>query len=185
MEAEPNRLDIPLLFTRLLHEALFAANAFTCYNEVSPYNALFGRQPAMPCSGPRAAGGNIRSFSLTDNTQVAKTNRVSRTKTTITGQHYNDEGDLVDYHRPTTAKDDWGGWNGPSPVVRNDPEWGRVIIRVALIAREIGSDITALRTALTLVAGLSAGRPALICFGYVPTKKGTLRMTTACRLSPE
>eukprot|EP00959_Pyramimonas_sp_CCMP1952_P094330 1973169-Pyramimonas_sp.AAC.1 len=47
MEAELNRLDIPLVFTRLLHEALFAASAFTSYSEVSPYNALFGRQPAM------------------------------------------------------------------------------------------------------------------------------------------
>eukprot|EP00959_Pyramimonas_sp_CCMP1952_P367983 7708455-Pyramimonas_sp.AAC.1 len=47
MEAERNRLDIPLVFTRLLHEALFAASAFTFYNEVTPYNALFGRQPAV------------------------------------------------------------------------------------------------------------------------------------------
>eukprot|EP00959_Pyramimonas_sp_CCMP1952_P195929 4096491-Pyramimonas_sp.AAC.1 len=44
MEAELNLLDIPLVFTRLLHETLFAANAFTICNEVSP---LFGRQPAM------------------------------------------------------------------------------------------------------------------------------------------
>eukprot|EP00959_Pyramimonas_sp_CCMP1952_P440737 9227497-Pyramimonas_sp.AAC.1 len=47
MEAELNRLDIPLVFTRLLHETLFAANAFTFYNEVSPNYALFRRQPAM------------------------------------------------------------------------------------------------------------------------------------------
>eukprot|EP00959_Pyramimonas_sp_CCMP1952_P267356 5589953-Pyramimonas_sp.AAC.1 len=47
MEAELNRLDIPLAFTRLLHEASFAANAFTFYNEVSPCSALFGRQPAL------------------------------------------------------------------------------------------------------------------------------------------
>eukprot|EP00959_Pyramimonas_sp_CCMP1952_P344732 7219900-Pyramimonas_sp.AAC.1 len=33
MEAELHRLDIPLVLTRLLHEALFAANAFTFYNE--------------------------------------------------------------------------------------------------------------------------------------------------------
>eukprot|EP00959_Pyramimonas_sp_CCMP1952_P173282 3621040-Pyramimonas_sp.AAC.1 len=32
MEAEPNRLDIHLVFTGLLHEALFAASAFTFYN---------------------------------------------------------------------------------------------------------------------------------------------------------
>eukprot|EP00959_Pyramimonas_sp_CCMP1952_P185089 3870341-Pyramimonas_sp.AAC.1 len=43
-EAELNRPDIPLVFTRLLHEALFAASAFTFYGE---YRALFGRQPAM------------------------------------------------------------------------------------------------------------------------------------------
>eukprot|EP00959_Pyramimonas_sp_CCMP1952_P057713 1204573-Pyramimonas_sp.AAC.1 len=33
MEAVLNRLDIPLVFTRLLHEALFAASVFTFYNE--------------------------------------------------------------------------------------------------------------------------------------------------------
>eukprot|EP00959_Pyramimonas_sp_CCMP1952_P018153 384443-Pyramimonas_sp.AAC.1 len=61
---------------------------------------------------------------------VAKTNRALRTKTTITGQHYYDEGDLVDHHRPTTTKDDSGGWNGPFLVVKDDPERGHVIIRV-------------------------------------------------------
>eukprot|EP00959_Pyramimonas_sp_CCMP1952_P297954 6232821-Pyramimonas_sp.AAC.1 len=54
----------------------------------------------------------------------------------------------------------------------------------ALIARKIGSDKTALRTLLTFVASLPAGRPALI-FGYVPTKKGMLQMTSASRLSPK
>eukprot|EP00959_Pyramimonas_sp_CCMP1952_P117118 2447964-Pyramimonas_sp.AAC.1 len=48
MEGELNRLDIALVFTRLLHEALFAASVFTFYNEVYPCSALFGRQPAMP-----------------------------------------------------------------------------------------------------------------------------------------
>eukprot|EP00959_Pyramimonas_sp_CCMP1952_P154454 3231275-Pyramimonas_sp.AAC.1 len=33
MEAGINRLDIPLVFTRLLHEALFAANALTFHSE--------------------------------------------------------------------------------------------------------------------------------------------------------
>eukprot|EP00959_Pyramimonas_sp_CCMP1952_P443847 9292036-Pyramimonas_sp.AAC.1 len=37
-----------LMFTRLLHEALFAASALTFFSEVSPCNALFGRRPAMP-----------------------------------------------------------------------------------------------------------------------------------------
>eukprot|EP00959_Pyramimonas_sp_CCMP1952_P023862 500409-Pyramimonas_sp.AAC.1 len=61
--------------------------------------------------------------------------------------------------------DDWGGWNGPFPAVKNDPERGQVVIRVgnrdvqvqygdarhsldteALIARETGPDNIALRT---------------------------------------
>eukprot|EP00959_Pyramimonas_sp_CCMP1952_P411337 8619430-Pyramimonas_sp.AAC.1 len=33
MEAELNRLDIPLVFTRPLREGVFAASAFTVYNE--------------------------------------------------------------------------------------------------------------------------------------------------------
>eukprot|EP00959_Pyramimonas_sp_CCMP1952_P211062 4417412-Pyramimonas_sp.AAC.1 len=49
---------------------------------------------------------------ITQASAVAKTNRALRTKTTITGQHFYDEGDLVDFHRPTTTMDNWGGWNG-------------------------------------------------------------------------
>eukprot|EP00959_Pyramimonas_sp_CCMP1952_P409733 8586784-Pyramimonas_sp.AAC.1 len=59
---------------------------------------------------------------ITQSTATAKTNRALRSTTTITVQHYYDEGDLVDYHRPTTTKDDGGGWNGPFPVVRGDPD---------------------------------------------------------------
>eukprot|EP00959_Pyramimonas_sp_CCMP1952_P092988 1946006-Pyramimonas_sp.AAC.1 len=54
----------------------------------------------------------------------------------------------------------------------------------ALVAREIGSDNAALRTVLTFVASLPAGGPAMT-FGYVPTKKGALQMTSASRLSPK
>eukprot|EP00959_Pyramimonas_sp_CCMP1952_P188577 3943741-Pyramimonas_sp.AAC.1 len=59
-------------------------------------------------------------------------------------------------------------------------EWETATFR----AREIGSDNTALRTVLTFVASLPAGRPAMT-FGYVPTKKGTLQMTSASRRSPK
>eukprot|EP00959_Pyramimonas_sp_CCMP1952_P228706 4781818-Pyramimonas_sp.AAC.1 len=71
-----------------------------------------------------------RVEAITQATAAAKTNRALRTKTSVTGQHYYDEGDLVGYHRPTTTKDDWEGWNGPFTVVRNDPERGHVIVRV-------------------------------------------------------
>eukprot|EP00959_Pyramimonas_sp_CCMP1952_P399101 8362819-Pyramimonas_sp.AAC.1 len=70
MEAELNRLDIPLVFTRLLHEALFAASAFTFYNDVSPCNALFGRQPAM-----------IPDLPVLDHEQATETSDHSREQT--------------------------------------------------------------------------------------------------------
>ena len=145
MESELQRLNIPLAFTRLLHEALFASNAFTFFNEVSLYNAMFGRQPAMLPDFPvldheqetETSDHNrehiIRRISLeaiTQATAVAKANRALRTKTTITGQHSYTVGDLVDYHRTTATKDDWGGWNGPYPVARNDPDRCQVIVKV-------------------------------------------------------
>eukprot|EP00959_Pyramimonas_sp_CCMP1952_P136787 2862422-Pyramimonas_sp.AAC.1 len=109
------------------------------YNEVSPCSTLFGRQPAMlpdlPIRDPEQPTETsdhpreqmIRKVcieAIAQATAVAKTNRALRIKTTITGQHKCD-GDLVDYHRPTSTNDDWGGWNGPFPVVRKDPERGQ------------------------------------------------------------
>eukprot|EP00959_Pyramimonas_sp_CCMP1952_P122345 2557652-Pyramimonas_sp.AAC.1 len=43
VETELNRLGIPLVFARLLHEALFAASAFTFFSEVAPCSALLDR----------------------------------------------------------------------------------------------------------------------------------------------
>eukprot|EP00959_Pyramimonas_sp_CCMP1952_P150509 3149802-Pyramimonas_sp.AAC.1 len=63
-------------------------------------------------------------------TAVAETSRALWAKTAIPGQHCYDEGDLVDYHRPTTTKDDWACWNGPFPAVRIDPDRGQVIMGV-------------------------------------------------------
>eukprot|EP00959_Pyramimonas_sp_CCMP1952_P104603 2186370-Pyramimonas_sp.AAC.1 len=62
---------------------------------------------------------------ITQAAAVAKTNRALRTQTAITSQHCYDERDAVDYHRPTATKGDLGGWSGPLPVVRNDPDRGQ------------------------------------------------------------
>eukprot|EP00959_Pyramimonas_sp_CCMP1952_P341798 7160071-Pyramimonas_sp.AAC.1 len=106
MEAGLNSLDISLELTRLLHETLFAAKAFTFYSEVSPCIALFGRQPAMLPYLPvlhheqptetshhfrQQTMRNVCSEASTQATAVAKTNRAARTKTTVTCQHYYDE----------------------------------------------------------------------------------------------
>ena len=45
LETELHRYSLELSFKRLLGEAMLATNAFTFYNGVSPYNALYGRQP--------------------------------------------------------------------------------------------------------------------------------------------
>eukprot|EP00959_Pyramimonas_sp_CCMP1952_P239975 5014976-Pyramimonas_sp.AAC.1 len=98
MEVELNRLDIPPVFTRLLHEAAFAANAFTFYKEVYPYT-LRGRQLAMLSDLPildheqptetsdHSHEQMLRKVcieAITQATTVAKTNRALRTKTTVT-----------------------------------------------------------------------------------------------------
>eukprot|EP00959_Pyramimonas_sp_CCMP1952_P055757 1165178-Pyramimonas_sp.AAC.1 len=104
MEAE----RIPPVSTRLLHEALFAANAFTFYDEVSPDDALFGRRPAMLPDLPildrerptetvdhsrEQMMRKVCTEAITQATAAAKTNRALRTETPINGQHYYGEGD--------------------------------------------------------------------------------------------
>eukprot|EP00959_Pyramimonas_sp_CCMP1952_P192659 4028438-Pyramimonas_sp.AAC.1 len=94
-----SRLNIPFVFARLLREALFAANAFTFYGQVSPCSALFGRQPAMlpdlrvlDHEQPTETSAHSREQTIrrvcieasTQATAVAKTHRALRTKTTIT-----------------------------------------------------------------------------------------------------
>ena len=109
----------------------------------------------------------------------------------------------MDYRRPTTTKDVWGGWNGPFPVVKNDPDRGQVIVKVgnrevrvqypdarhilfieALLVREVGPDSTALRTVLAYISELPAGQPAKT-FGYLPSKQGRLRMTNDSGRAPK
>ena len=46
MEEELTSRNIPFNFSRLLHEALFASNAFTYYNVVSPHNERSLWEPA-------------------------------------------------------------------------------------------------------------------------------------------
>jgi len=66
---------------------------------------------------------------ITQATAVAKINRSLTGKTTLDGSRTIKQGGLVDYHRPTATKDEHGGWNGPAPVVWNDPDRGMVVCR--------------------------------------------------------
>eukprot|EP00959_Pyramimonas_sp_CCMP1952_P125555 2625345-Pyramimonas_sp.AAC.1 len=90
---------IYFLSWKLNSTALFAADAFTYYKEVSPCSSLFGRQPAMLPDLPilehvlpmemsdHSREQMMRKACIEATTQAnaaAKTNRALRTKTTIT-----------------------------------------------------------------------------------------------------
>ena len=72
---------------------------------------------------------------ITQATAVAKANRVLKARTSADGARLYRPGDMVDYHAPTTTEDDHGGWNGPCPVVRNEPDRGQLVARAG--SREI------------------------------------------------
>eukprot|EP00959_Pyramimonas_sp_CCMP1952_P130493 2728769-Pyramimonas_sp.AAC.2 len=144
MRARQQRATTIEAINRLLRHQLHVVEA-ELNSKVSPCNALIGRQPAMlpdlPVLDHEQPTGTsdhsqeqvireVRIEAITQATAVAKTTRALRTKASISGQQYYDEGDLVDYHRPATTRGDRGGWNGPFPFVRNDPDMGQVIIRV-------------------------------------------------------
>ena len=88
------------------------------------------------CKGEHTDGERERRIrevgiqSITQVTAIAKVNRALRTRTTTDGHRLYKPGDLMDYHRPTSTKDEHGGWNGPYPVVRNLPESGQVVCNV-------------------------------------------------------
>ena len=144
IEEDLKRYNHTISFPRLLGEGIYVCNAFSFYNGVSPYNAYTGRQPPFlpdlqnldfEKEGENTDGERERRIrqtgieAITQSTAVAKINRALKTQTTIDGSRLYKPGDLVDYHRPTATKDDHGGWNGPYPVVRNEPERGQVVVK--------------------------------------------------------
>ena len=141
LEAELKRHNIVLPFPELLSEANFVCNAFTFIGGVSPYNAVFGRQPAFlpdlqtldynPKGETlhREREERIRAAAIqaiTQTTATAKINRATRTKSSDTG-HYK-VGDVVDYFRENKYKDS-PGWHGPFEIAEDQPESGKAVVR--------------------------------------------------------
>ena len=219
IEEDLKRHGHSIPFPRLLAEAIFVVNAFTFYNGTSPYNAYTGRQPAclpdlenadFPKEGESSDGlreQRIREAgieAITQSTAVAKINRALKTSTTVDGSRLFKVGDLMDYHRTTTTKDEHGGWNGPYPVVRNEPDRGMVICaqgnreinvrypdaRLTLFVEAIwtmehGHDNDAMELILNHITRMQAGkRPET--FGYEFTgKPARFQLTGATRLAPK
>jgi hypothetical protein len=133
---------IKVSFRTLLAEAIFAGNAMTNYGGASPYNARFGRQPAMlpdldappetTTVGPGRYTHRIREVSLQkiiEATALERIHRASKTTTSATGASLDlAPGEHVYFHRPP-AKQDESGWEGPATVVENRPARGQVLVR--------------------------------------------------------
>ena len=120
---------------------------------------------------------------------MAKTNRALKAKTTTDGTRLYKPGDLVDYHRPQTSKDFFGGWNGPHPVLRNEPDQGKVILKnggneihvrypdarltlyiETLHIADVYQDNNAMEIILNFIDELSEGKTPET-FGYVEVRK--------------
>jgi hypothetical protein len=217
IEADLKRHNTTIPFKRLYAEAIFVVNAFSFYNGVSPYNAHKGRQPAclpdfenldFPQEGELEVTDReerIRNASIeaiTQATAVAKINRSLTGKTSLDGSRLYKPGDLVDYHRSTTTKDEHGGWNGPVPVLRNEPDRGMVVcksggrelnarypdVRLSLYLEvifmaDIGMENDAIDTILVHISKLQAGKTPEM-YGYT-FANGLYRVTAASKQAPK
>ena len=220
-EEELKRHNITMTFTELYAEALFVVNAFSNYGGATPMNALTGRQPSMlpdlenadfdkgPEHSDHRREHRIREASIeaiTQSTAVAKVNRTLKGKTTIDGARLFKAGDLIDYHRPTTTKDEHGGWNGPTPVIKNMPSDGKLLIRPSghdihvqypdarltlyletIFAIEHGMNNEAMPILLAFIERCQAGKPPET-FGYATPKNEAQplrKLTSASTRSPK
>lgn len=127
LESQLMREGISAEFDVLLAEAVFAGNALIHIGGVTPYQCVFGRSPAMlpPLpeetegqDGPSAGSDRVRQHVRTAAIAMvqAGTSRTLRAKSIAATETKYQAGDLVDYHRPSSAKD-ISGWHGPAEVI--------------------------------------------------------------------
>jgi len=150
-------INVP--FKDRLSEAVFAGNALLTVNHTTPYNAVYGRVPALlpspgsyhdahiagrdglrmpsnPVSSQRLREISIQK--MIEGTAQARINQASRAKTQppVQAEQWR-VGDLVDFHTKQTNKD-VSGWVGPATIVNTlntldgylDIKWqGRVYTR--------------------------------------------------------
>merc|ERR1712026_524797 len=120
-------------FPMILSEATFCGNAMLTINGSTPYNAVYGRVPAILPSinqidAPDAAqqvplirhSHRLREISvqaMVEGSARARLGRAMNTRSTLASQHLNLQvGDEVDYFREPHQKD-ISGWYGPAEVV--------------------------------------------------------------------
>ena len=122
-----------------LAEAVFCGNALITVNNMSPYNAVYGRVPhilpninqpneddaprdseAVPNPGLIRHSARLREIAvqaMIEGTARARLGRAIRTRSLPSGQTSNYQvGDSVDYYRKPSTKD-LSGWLGPATVI--------------------------------------------------------------------
>ena len=121
-------------------ECVFTKNLLTSIGGVSPYQAVYGRMPpimaefepssdlAMDDSDGGTPGisrhhhrlREVAVQTIVDLTAKQRVERAARAKARKASESMQlESGDLVDFHRPPTTKDD-SGWRGPATVVNID-----------------------------------------------------------------
>ena len=110
--------------------------------------------------------------------------------------------DLIDYYRTPNVKDEFGGWNGPVSVLRNEPDRGQVIVAVngqevivkypharltlyvdVYIARLVSMNNGELDVVIQFISNLTPGKQPIV-FGYVLTADNKMKLSAASTASP-
>ena len=133
-----------MTFPMLLAEAVFCGNCLTHVSGVTPYQVVYGRQPAMlpplysetddldvegePNDRSEARVREIALQTMVEATSQARINRAMRTRAGIPGEVLYELGDQVEHHRPSTSKDT-PGWHGPGVVIEVLADQGQLVLR--------------------------------------------------------
>ena len=156
METQLEREGLVYSFPALLAEAIFAGNSLVHVGGVTPYNAVYGRQPAMlpPLETPdlpnreeaSEAGERQRAYireaavqAMVQATSLARLSRAAHARTAPDSTREFQVGDLVDIFRKPTSKDA-SGWSGPYRVTKSEP--GQVTVQTGRSERTYRSQDT-------------------------------------------
>ena len=140
IESQAEREGRNISFAVLLSEAIQAGNSLININGSTPYQCVFGRQPALlppldldpELADPDTESGRmwVRRAALQAMIEGTAIQHIARTLKSKTSQQTSySKGDLVDYFRPPANKDT-SGWHGPVRVVKHVPELGQVIVQI-------------------------------------------------------
>ena len=215
IEEQLEREELVYPFATTLSEAVFAGNTCTHVGGSTPYQAVFGRQPAFlpPLDAPDLPNldessergelqrARVRAAALQgmiQATTMAKLNRASRTRTSHPTEHLFREGELIDIHRKPSSKDA-SGWSGPHRVVRVEP--GQVVVSIRGVDRTYRAQDA--RHSLLVFLTVGASNTSSEClalveqelqrispgqsqfFGFAVSPSGQWELTTATKKKPQ